>query len=123
MTYRVLVTGSRDWTDREVIHLALNFLFSKHGLDIVLVHGDCPTGADAIANEWATRRGLLVERHPADWPAHGSAAGPVRNKAMVQLGADICLAFIKDKSRGASHCLGLAEKAGMDVFAWHTTTH
>jgi len=34
---------------------------------------------------------------------------------MVRLGAQLCLAFIKDNSHGASHCSDLAEKAGIDI--------
>jgi hypothetical protein len=32
---------------------------------------------------------------------------------MVDLGADICLAFIKDQSAGASHCAARAIAAGI----------
>lgn len=121
MTYRILVTGSRSWTDQDIIHLTLHYLTRKHP-DVVVVHGHCPRGADAIADRWARRNGVQVEQHPADWSAQGNAAGMIRNANMVKLGADICLAFIKDKSRGASHCLGLAEKAGIDVLSWRTNS-
>lgn len=107
---RILVTGSRDWPDEAAIRDALRAEWEPSA---VLVHGACPTGADAIASRIWTGAGLPEERHPADWAAHGRAAGPRRNAEMVALGADVCLAFIRAGSRGASHTAALAERAGI----------
>jgi len=60
--------------------------------------------------------GVAVEVHPAIWRPNGiynPQAGFLRNRKMVELGADVCLAFIRNGSRGASHCAGLAEGAGI----------
>jgi hypothetical protein len=108
---RVLVTGSRTWTAQQVIAGALRELYAP---GVVLVSGACPRGADAIAEHLWACWGGQVERHPADWST-GRAAGPERNAAMVAAGADVCLAFIRDASPGASHCAGLAELAGIPV--------
>lgn len=120
--YRVLVTGSRDWLTPKVVWAALNDVRDEvlpSGRHIVIVHGACPSGADAHAVRWAdTARHYGVgdeEAHPADWKANGKAAGPIRNAHMVSLGADLCLAFIKNGSRGASHTAALAEQAGIPV--------
>lgn len=45
-------------------------------------------------------------------------AGPRRNAAMVELGADLALAFLRQRSRGASGCAGLAARAGFPVRRW-----
>ncbi len=119
MGKRILVTGSRDWSDRdtiaEVLLDACNKFKAYHQSEITLVSGGCPTGADAIAEELWKSWGGEVERHPADWDQYGKRAGFIRNSEMVKLGADICVAFIKNHSKGATMTVDLAHKAGLQI--------
>lgn len=116
---RVLLTGSRSWTDTATIRVALAAQWGDGRA--VLVSGACPTGADRIAEQVWTRWGGRVERHRADWARHGRSAGFARNAAMVAAGATVCLAFIQDGSRGASHTAGLAQAAAIPTH--HYTQH
>lgn len=120
MSYRILVTGSRTWWDYAELTLHLNDVVQENGGpgNVVIVHGACPRGADEMADQYANACAIKVERHPADWERHGRRAGFIRNAEMVELGADICLAFIRDGSRGATHTADLAEKAGIPVRRW-----
>ena len=108
---------------------------------LMVVVGDA-RGGDRVIYMWAyqtsLRRGGLhmPERHPAHWrddcvpgrcPVRGHrrmgkngvticpAQGMYRNERMVASGADLCLAFIHNRSAGASHTAGLAEGAGIEV--------
>lgn len=115
---RILITGSRDWTDRSAILGSIAQFEEQSGVlpqEVTVVHGACPTGADAIADEMTHALGCQVERHPADWATHGKAAGPIRNAVMVSLGADICLAFPLGESRGTRSCMRMARNAGIPV--------
>lgn len=137
-TLKVLVTGSRDWSDYGAVArqmaIALGDAKEKGYQKIVFWDGDCPTGADAMCKEFANKvehsvPGLIVEHKgfPAKWNEHKRAAGPIRNKEMVDAGPDLCLAFIgpctspnckkpgKHPSHGASNCAKLAELAGITV--------
>lgn len=110
---RILVTGSRDWDDREKIAEVLWDYWYDTDEHSVLVSGACPLGADAIAEDIWTKAGGRVERHPALWTTFGKRAGFIRNAEMVKAGADVCLAFVKNGSKGATHTADLAEKAGI----------
>ncbi len=120
--YRVLVTGSRTWRKLSVIVAALDELLAEHP-DMVLVHGACPKGADLMADAWAARRGVEAERHPADWDTRPRRAGFLRNQAMVDTRPDVCLAFIADGSRGATHCATAAEVAGIATVYFRSSTN
>lgn len=111
---RVLVTGSRDWPDDGSMmeeFAALHASFPYHATTII--HGACPTGADAIADRLARYFGFKVETYPAAWETQGTRAGYLRNKAMVESNPDLCLAYIKDDSKGATMTLKMAQDAGI----------
>lgn len=111
-TKRILITGSRDWNDRLVIEEALSVV-SEPGA--VLISGACPTGADRLSENVWDYWHLPIERHPADWQKFGKRAGFIRNQEMVDSGADICFAFIRNDSKGATHTANAARKAGIPV--------
>lgn len=112
VTYRVLVTGSRTWIRWKIIWDALDNMLAEHP-DMTLVHGHCFRGADKLADIWAMRRRVPAEHHPADWQTHGRRAGILRNLEMVATRPDVCLAFIRDNSPGATHCANAAREAGI----------
>lgn len=127
--FRVLVTGSRDWTHPAVIARALDTAFDTmlrtwrttgRPIDqFVVVHGACTRGADQLADRHARHHRWTVEAHPANWARLGRRAGMVRNAEMVAAGADLCLAFIRDHSRGATDCADRSERAGVTVRRYH----
>lgn len=128
MPPRLLITGSRTWTDRKVVARALRDWWNSTGRDpqAVLVSGACPKGADRICEEIWERNGLTVERHRPKWrQPDGSVdkrAGFTRNAAMVDTGPDHLIAFIMDGSNGATHTLNYAKKKGISVTVHEATT-
>lgn len=111
---RILITGSRSWTDRITIHGALD---TWGGDGTTVVTGACPKGADRLAEEEARALGYEVERHPADW-SRGKSGGFRRNEQMVRLGADVCLAFWDGQSRGTRHTIDLARSKGIETIVY-----
>ena len=128
---RVLVTGSRDWTNVDVIKGALGIAeewFTDYETHFTLVHGGCATGADAIAHDAlfgsGTRGAAGVgnwaeEVHRADWLKYGRSAGVVRNREMATSGIDLCLAFWKDGSLGTKNAIEECRKEAIATWIWY----
>ncbi|WP_052372155.1 SLOG family protein [Nocardia otitidiscaviarum] len=126
--FRVIVTGSRSYPCEDDVWEALAMAIAEHcdaGDTFTVVHGACPTGADAHAASWfrlpdgGSGVTFLEERYPAEWRLFGKAAGPRRNAEMVALGADLVLAFplegSRERSRGTWDCVDRARAAGIPV--------
>lgn len=118
---RILITGSRDWTDRAAIASAISDWLTSRGTSVagawpfpIVVHGGA-RGADRLADQVARNWGWTPESHLADWDRYGRSAGHRRNAVMVGLGADVCLAFPLGQSPGTRGCMRRAEAAGIPV--------
>jgi hypothetical protein len=106
--FRLLVTGSRDWSDVEVIATELQFIAKKYN-NVVLVSGHA-IGADRIAEEIAVGLGWVVEIHEPDWKLHGQSAGFKRNTTMLETDVQAVLAFHKDNSKGTADTIKKAKE-------------
>jgi hypothetical protein len=126
---RVIVTGSREWDKPETVWGCLDIIAKEAAAvgdrEMVVVHGACfpkrdkagdmpLKSADYLAYLWARRMGQPLrvrhEPHPAKWGANRRAAGILRNRQMGKLGADVCLAFLRDGSPGTTDMIRVAEE-------------
>jgi hypothetical protein len=125
--FTILITGSRTWDNVDSIKhriiqtlsewLEENPTYRTKPFNewLTIVHGGCPSGADRLADILGRSTfNCKVIVYPADWAKYQKRAGPLRNLHMVQKsGADACLAFIRDKSKGATQCRNEAKRFGM----------
>jgi|SRR6266536_346003 len=120
--YRVLICGSRDWTDKYAISCVLNGYRSDE-IGITVINGGA-RGADSIAKWWADVNQEPRETYPADWKQHGKAAGLIRNQRMLEEGKpDVVWAFVTkplEESRGTHDMVRRAKAAGIPVYVVHT---
>jgi hypothetical protein len=127
-TFRLLITGSRQWPDENAVWESIAMAIAENlpnGGTVTIVHGGCPTGADYFAHTWFSLPicdpgyQVVEEVHPADWERYGKAAGPIRNQAMVDRGADLVLAAplpgARSLSKGTWDCVDRARVAGLRV--------
>jgi len=117
---KVLVCGSRNWSNRTYIFEKLQQYHADHVIDCIIEGG--ATGADRCANEWATANNIAINTFNADWKTHGKAAGPIRNRQMLTEGKpDIVIAFAVDllTSPGTANMIATARKAGVNCIIWN----
>ena len=104
---RLLVCGSRDWIDKNLIREHIKALSNIE----VIIEGDA-RGADRLAGEISEELEIPLLKFPARWHQFGYTAGVLRNKQMLDEGKpDLVLAFHDDiqSSKGTKHMLKIAK--------------
>jgi hypothetical protein len=106
---KVLVCGDRNWKNKKVLDYFLGRLPITE-----LIHGGCK-GADMLAAAWAAEHEIPCREFEADWDKHGKAAGPIRNRQMLDERPKIVVAFhdFLPNSKGTRDCVTEAKKRGI----------
>ena len=111
---RIIVCGGRDFSDYEHFRHSMRSVLSQYQ-DVLLVSGHAK-GADTLAERFAKEAGIPIRVFPADWNKYGKAAGPIRNKQMLDFAKEdnpVVVAFWDGKSRGTRNMLMQAGEAGI----------
>lgn len=111
------VAGGRAFSDRALLVRSLDRVLRERG-PLVLWHGGCPSGADALAADWAAARGVPCRVWAADWARFGRAAGPLRSRAMLAAAAATgsCGLVAFPGGRGTAAACAAARALGVGVW-------
>jgi len=114
---KVLICGDRNWSEREPIRSYLCKL-QDWGFGTV-IEGEA-RGADTIAREEAERMGFQVIEFPAHWEKYGRAAGPIRNREMLDQQPALVIAFHNNlsQSKGTQDTVEEARRRGIQVIVY-----
>ena len=116
---KVLVCGGRQFNEPDFMFNELDYYHGEFGFSAV-IEGDAE-GADRWAGLWALAHGIDLRKFPANWKKHGRAAGPIRNKQMLEEGRPgLVIAFPGGK--GTANMVKQARAAGIQVIEVSATT-
>lgn len=130
---RILITGSRSWTDKRAVGQAIGWVIGEHAPHLIVpgehdphllwdqvtvVHGGA-RGADAIADRIARAWGMRVEDYPVtrqDWEACAPECKPGHRRKRPD-GTTFCPSAGNRRNQrmvdlGADLCLGFPKDAG-----------
>lgn len=118
----VIVTGSRNWTNKA--------LFVEYLLEVekcnepigLIVHGDAK-GADELAEEFANDNNICSVTFRAEWYLLGKKAGPARNQRMLEWCLEndwnipvVCVAYPAPDSKGTRDMIRRCKKEGVKTY-------
>ena len=114
---RIVIAGSRDFEDYLILKGALDRILTEDEDDIELVSGHAK-GADLLAERYAAEHGLPIHVIKPNWKAYGRAAGPIRNRQILEYA--MCarpqvIAFWDGISKGTKNTIETARKMGINV--------
>jgi hypothetical protein len=113
----IAVTGGRNFDNVDFINQTLDRL--NHDLSIkTMLNGECRTGADLWAKQWALKNRKDLILLPANWGGRGMSAGPYRNRLMLNIlkaiePRPLLVAF--PGGTGTADCVAYAHLVGIEV--------
>lgn len=110
----LIVCGSRTWRNADLLFREMDHYTSRlHHDSLLILNGNCPTGADKIARDWCKFWVVPCRLFDADWDRHGKAAGPLRNGLMVAEAGGLIAFRSSGKSSGTDDCIRQAKSKGI----------
>ncbi len=115
MEIYVVIAGCRTYSNyEEAKDFIISCLIEYKTIDqITILSGGCQ-GADLLGERFAKENSFPIKRYLPDWKKYGKAAGPIRNKQMV----DVChkvICFWDGKSKGTESLIKYAKKSEKKV--------
>ena len=119
---RVIIAGSRDFNDYELLKKSAIHIINKKTMlpDLARIVSGGARGADTLGERFANEMGLEITRFIPDWDGLGKRAGYVRNEQMAKFAIEddndgMLIAFWDGQSKGTKHMIDLANKHGLEV--------
>lgn len=112
---RIIICGSRDWTDKPRIHAEIDRLLARYGSELIIIHGVCETGADSIANDYCIDKDIRIIPFPARWKTYGNRAGQIRNQEMIDRGKPQGVIAFDLGGTGTAGMMNKAREAGIPL--------
>jgi hypothetical protein len=112
---QVVIAGSRGLQDDHLVAAAI----AASGFDITEVLSGTCRGVDQMGERWGRATGVPITRFPADWRRLGRAAGPARNKAIIDVVASThgALIAVWDGISPGTRCtIAYARQRGVPVY-------
>ena len=114
---RIVIAGSRGFEDYALLEQTLEHILDKHIEPVELVSGHAK-GADLLAERFAKENDLPIHIIKPDWKTYGRAAGPIRNRQMLDYAMEelsLVVAFWDGKSKGTKNTIDTAKSLGIPV--------
>jgi hypothetical protein len=108
---KVIVAGSRDIVDYEIVKSAI----VSSGFQINEIVSGGARGVDTLGERYAKENNILFVVFPANWDLYGKKAGYLRNAEMAKY-ANGLIAVWDGVSKGTGHMIDLAQKNNLQVY-------
>ncbi len=104
---RILVAGSRRYTNYDEAEKTILSLIAPYlGENILILSGGC-RGTDQLGERFAKEHRYPLSQYLPQWNLYGKAAGPIRNRRMVEE-CDAIVCFWDGKSKGTASLIRYA---------------
>lgn len=118
---RIIVAGSRNFTDKERLYNVLDNRLADIKDGVEIISGHC-RGADILGEQYAKEHNIPLVLFPAEWGKYGKKAGYIRNDKMARYASEkdgILIAFPVGEARGTKMMIRLAHNYGLETDVYY----